>query len=81
MSRTTKSACLPGSRLPISFSFFKAIAAFRVMPRIASAGVIRICVQAIVVIRGRDGVMQEPGLKSEAKATVTPLAIIFRAGA
>ena len=81
MSRMTKSACLPASRLPISFSFFKAVAACRVMPKIASAGVIRIWVQAMVVMRG--GILGHAGAGVEVggQGNRNPFSIIFRAGA
>ena len=81
MSQITISACLPDSKLPNSFSRFIAFAAFMVTAVNASAGVILICVQAILIMMGNHSVNDVPGLKSVAKATGTPVSIIFRAGA
>ena len=81
MSRITTSACLPTSRLPIRSNKPSARAACAVTPIIASAGLMRICVQAIVMMSGSDSVMHPPGLQPVAKATFTPLSSIFRAGA
>jgi hypothetical protein len=41
----------------------------------------RICVQAIVIIIGIENDMHDPGLKSDAMATATPLSIKAQAGA
>ncbi len=48
---------------------------------IASAGVMRVCVEASDRTKGIDGVGDEPGLKSVARTTGKPASIIARAGA
>jgi len=51
-----------------------------VAAEIASAGDIFICVQASDMTKGMLGVGEDPGLKSVANATGTPVSINFRAG-
>src|ERR1041384_4884234 len=75
------SACLPGSREPTIDSQPILQAPLTVAALIASAGVIRICVQAMDRIICIEGVGELPGLKSVASATDTPASINARAGA
>src|SRR5277367_3425892 len=72
---------LTTSNDPIVFSFRNAYAALIVAAAIASAGVIRNCVQAKDKIIAMLKVGLVPGLKSVASATIAPASINSRAGA
>lgn len=55
-------------------------AALMVAAAMASAGVMRICVQARDKIAGMESVGLVPGLKSVARATMAPASMSLRAG-
>ena len=74
------SACLPTSMLPSFSDNPRAAAPLSVEAVIASSMDIDICVQAIVIIKGIEYDMQEPGLKLDAIASGIPASIIFLEG-
>jgi hypothetical protein len=72
MSHSAKSARWPGASLPTSVSMPSAVAAFRVTPASASAGVKPNKVHAMFSISSSDVHGDVPGLQSVAIAIGTP---------